>query len=225
MSVTIDGPAGAGKSTVARALAERLGFWYLDTGAMYRAVALAGLRRGVDWQQPGQLARLMPEVHLEVVGSRIFLEGEDVTDAVRSAQVTAVTRFSADNPEVRRRLVEMQRSYAAGRDIVTEGRDQGTVAFPDAQCKVFLTANSRERALRRFRDLQARGEPAPLERVLADLERRDAQDLTRPVGALRTAPDAVVVATDGIGISEVVDRLEAIVRDRREGGNVGRPAT
>ena len=225
MIVTIDGPAGAGKSTVARALAERLGFWYLDTGAMYRAVALAGLRRGVDWQQPGQLARLMPEVHLEVVGSRIFLEGEDVTDAVRSAQVTAVTRFSADNPEVRRRLVEMQRSYAAGRDIVTEGRDQGTVAFPDAQCKVFLTANSRERALRRFRDLQARGEPAPLERVLADLERRDAQDLTRPVGALRTAPDAVVVATDGIGISEVVDRLEAIVRDRREGGNVGRPAT
>jgi len=197
---------------VARALARRLGFCYLDTGAMYRAVALAGLKRGVDWDRPEQLARLAEQVRIEVLGDRIVLDGEDVTETVRTAQVTAVTRFAADNPAVRRRLVAMQREYAAGRDIVTEGRDQGTVAFPDAQSKVFLTAGDRQRALRRLRDLEAQGEPATLDRVLADIRKRDAEDRTRPVGALMAAPEAVEVSTDGMSVDEVVDRLEAIVR-------------
>jgi cytidylate kinase len=212
MIITIDGPAGAGKSTVARALASRLGFHYLDTGAMYRAVALAGLRRGVDWQRPEELARLARQLRIEVVGDRILLDGEDVTETVRSAEVTAVTRFAADNLEVRRQLVGLQRSLAAGKDIVTEGRDQGTVAFPDARCKVFLTASNRQRAMRRLRDLEAQGEPATLDRVLADIDRRDREDMSRTVGALAAARDAVEVSTDEMSVEAVVDRLEEIVR-------------
>jgi CMP/dCMP kinase len=212
MIVTIDGPAGAGKSTVARALAGRLGFRYLDTGAMYRAVALSGLRHGVAWDRPEQLAQVAGQLRIDSVGSRILLDGEDVTDAVRTAEVTAVTRFAADNVEVRRHLVEVQRAFAAGNDIVTEGRDQGTVAFPDAQCKIFLTAGSRQRAMRRMLDLEAQGEPATLDRVLAAIERRDAEDRTRPVGALVAAPDAVEVVTDAMSVEAVVDRLEKIVR-------------
>ena len=162
MIVTIDGPAGAGKSTVARALARRLGYCYLDTGAMYRAVALAGLQAGVDWNRPEQLAELAPTLDLRVSGERIYLQGEDVTDAVRTQAVTSVTRHAANHPQVRAHLVRLQRAVAAGQDIVTEGRDQGTVVFPQAECKIFLTASPEERARRRQRDLQQRGESATL---------------------------------------------------------------
>ena len=167
MIVTIDGPAGAGKSTVARALARRLGYCYLDTGAMYRAVALAGLRAGVDWNRPEQLAELVATLDLRVSGERIYLQGEDVTDAVRTQAVTSVTRYAANHPQVRAHLVLLQRAVAAGQDMVTEGRDQGTVVFPRAECKIFLTASPEERARRRQRDLQQRGEPATLQQILA----------------------------------------------------------
>ena len=143
MIITIDGPAGAGKSTVAKALARRLGFRYLDTGSMYRAVALAGWRRDVDWQKPEQLAEVARQVRLEVQGDRILLDGEDVTDAVRTSEITAVTRFSADNPQIRQRLVELQRRVAERDNVITEGRDQGTVVFPHADFKFFLTASPR----------------------------------------------------------------------------------
>jgi len=214
MIVTIDGPAGAGKSTVARALARRLGFVYLDTGAMYRAVALAGLRRGLDWDRPAELAQLAGELTIEVAGNRILLDGEDVTEAVRTSEVTAVTRHAADNLEVRRQLVELQRAVAAGNDVVTEGRDQGSVAFPRAECKIFLTASPEERAARRLRDLAGQGEAAVIDRVLGDLNRRDREDAERPVGALVRPSGAVEVSTDGLGVEQVVDRLESIVRER-----------
>lgn len=214
MIVTIDGPAGAGKSTVARALARRLGFRYLDTGAMYRAVALAGLRRGVDWDRPAELAQLAGELAIEVVGDRILLDGEDVTEAVRTSEVTVVTRHAADNVSVRRRLIELQRAVAAANNIVTEGRDQGSVAFPEAECKIFLTASPEERAARRLRDLEGQGEATALDRVLGDLNRRDREDAARPFGALVRPSGAVDVSTDGLGIEQVVDRLESIVRDR-----------
>jgi cytidylate kinase len=222
MIVTIDGPAGAGKSTVARALARRLGYSYLDTGAMYRAVALAGLQAGVDWNRPEQLAELVPTLDLRVSGERIYLQGADVSDAVRTQAVTAVTRHAADHPQVRAHLVLLQRNAAAGQNIVTEGRDQGTVVFPQAQCKIFLAASPEQRARRRQYDLQQRGEAATFEEILAAQARRDHEDATRPVGPLLRAPDAVEVLTDDLTPEQVVDRLEELVRRRIGAGEQGR---
>jgi cytidylate kinase len=217
MIITIDGPAGAGKSTVARAVARRLRFRYLDTGAMYRAVALAGLRGSVDWGRPDELADLARHLDLRLCGERIYLEGEDVSEAVRSSEVTAVTRYAADNPRVREHLVLLQRAAAVGADIVTEGRDQGTVVFPDAACKIFLTAGAAERARRRLEDLRLQGESATLEEVLAAQERRDREDAARPVGPLLRAPDAVELASDGLSVDEVVERIASLARARRRG--------
>ncbi len=216
MIITMDGPAGAGKSSVARALARRVGFRFLDTGAMYRAVALAGLRAGVDWSRPDALARLAEKLHIEVDGDRTLLDGEDVTAAVRHPDVTAATRYAADNARVRDRLVALQRRLAAGEDVVTEGRDQGTVAFPDAQLKIFLTASPEERARRRLRDLERQGERASFDEVLAQQAQRDREDAARPVGTLRRAPDAVEVDTDGMPFDAVVDRLVELVNARRQ---------
>ncbi len=216
MIITIDGPAGAGKSTVARALAERLGYVYLDTGAMYRAVALAGMRHGVDFDRPEELADLAVQLQIDVAGPKILLDSEDVTDAIRSAEVTAVTRHAADNPRVREHLVSLQRTLAADRNMVTEGRDQGTVVFADAACKIYLTAGPEERARRRLDDLAARGETSTLEEVLAAQERRDRQDEAREVGPLAAAEDAIEVCTDGLDIEAVVDRLAAIAAERLE---------
>ena len=215
MIITIDGPAGAGKSTVAKALARRLGFRFLDTGAMYRAVALAGLRAGVDWSGPEELSRLAAGLQIEVDGDRTLLNGEDVTDAVRQSEVTALTRFAADNAQVRDRLVRLQRELAANGNVVTEGRDQGTVAFPDADFKVFLTATPEERARRRLHDLQRQGERVLYHDLLAQQERRDREDAARPVGPLRRAPDAVEVVTDGMSFDAVVNHLVELVNDRR----------
>jgi cytidylate kinase len=214
MIVTIDGPAGAGKSTVAKALAQRLGFRFLDTGAMYRAVALAGLRQGVDWDCPQELAEVARRSRIEFRGPQVLLDGADVSDAIRSSEVTALIRFAADNPVVRQHLVELQRRSGENGALVTEGRDQGTVAFPHAECKIFLTASPEERARRRVLDLQARGESPSLDTVLAQQTRRDAQDAARPVGPLVQAPDAVEVSTDGLSLEAVVDRLETLVRQR-----------
>ncbi len=211
MIVTIDGPAGAGKSTVARALARRLGFRFLDTGAMYRAVALAGMRSGVDWDRPAELSQLVGQLKIQVSGDRILLNGEDVTAAVRSVEVTALTRFAADNPTVRKRLVDLQRLAASDDDLVTEGRDQGTVVFPDAKWKIFLTASAEERARRRLRELAGRGESKPLDEVLADITRRDRQDEQRAVGPLARAVDAVTVSTDRMTIEEVVKQIELMI--------------
>ena len=214
MIITIDGPAGAGKSSVAKLLALRLGFRFLDTGAMYRAVALAGMRKGLDWDQPGDLAELAKQIELRVEGERIFLDGEDVSEAIRTTEVTAVTRYAADNPAVRAQLVALQRRTAAGRNIVAEGRDQGTVAFPDAECKIFLTASPEERARRRLDELLAKNEPVTLEQVLAAQNRRDREDQSRSVGPLLPASDAIEVCTDRLSLENTVDRLEAIVRKR-----------
>jgi cytidylate kinase len=214
MIVTIDGPAGAGKSSAARELARRLGFRFLDTGAMYRAVTLAARERGYDLADGEQLARLVGEIHVDLTGDRVLLDGRDVTAAIRKFDITTVIHHAADNGAVRGQLVVWQRAAAAGSDVVTEGRDQGTVVFPDAECKIFLTADEQERAKRRHRDLLARGEEIPFEDVLADQRLRDERDLSRAVGALRKADDAIEVSTDGLTPDEVVARLEKIVRDR-----------
>ena len=216
MIITIDGPAGAGKSTVAKALARRLAFRFLDTGAMYRAVALAGMRQGLDWDVPEDLARLATKLDIKAAGERIHLNGEDVTDAVRTPEVTAVTRYAADNPRIREHLVKLQREVAHGNNIVAEGRDQGTVVFPKAECKIFLTASPEERARRRLQDLESQGEPVTLEQVLAAQERRDGEDAGRAVGPLAPAPDAVEVCTDGMTLEKVVSQLERLVKRNDE---------
>jgi cytidylate kinase len=214
MIITIDGPAGAGKSSVAKLLAKRLGFRFLDTGAMYRAVALAGMRHQLDWNRPRDMAELARRVDLRVEGDRIFLDGEDVSQTIRTTEVTAVTRYAAGNPAVRERLVELQRLAASGQNIVTEGRDQGTVVFPNAQCKIFLTASPEERARRRLDELRAKYISTTLEEVLSSQNRRDHEDASRDVGPLQPAEDALVVSTDGLSLEEVVDKLEAIARKR-----------
>jgi cytidylate kinase len=214
MIITIDGPAGAGKSSVARALAERMGFRFLDTGAMYRAVALAGRLHGLDWDAPDELARLARKLDLRMVGQRVVLNGQDVTEALRSSEVTAVTRYAADNPRVRAHLVELQRKLAGRDDVVTEGRDQGSVVFPDATCKIFLTASPEERARRRLRDLQSQGEPVGFDEVLRAQQQRDREDASRAVGPLVPAVDAVVVCTDGMTQEQVVERLRDLAEEK-----------
>ncbi len=215
MIVTIDGPAGAGKSTVAKRLAARLGFQFLDTGAMYRAVAWAAQESNLDWGDKDAIVELAQRISIELKDDRVYVDRHDVTEAIRTPQVTAVTVHSANNPGVRAHLVEQQREIAAKADFVTEGRDQGSIVFPDAACKIFLTASPEQRAQRRVDDLRARGQQATLEVVLADQNRRDEQDSSREVSPLIEPEDAVVVTTDGMTIDEVVDRLEELVNMAR----------
>ncbi len=184
MIVTLDGPAGAGKSTIARQLADRLGFAFLDTGAMYRSVTLVAVRNHGPWDDPQALTELASQCQIEMDGSRVYLNGEDVSELIRSHEVTSHIHYLADNSAVRERMVALQRGFAEGQDIVTEGRDQGTIAFPNAECKIFLTASAEERARRRVQELRARGQQITVDEVLAQQNERDHRDSTREVGRL-----------------------------------------
>lgn len=201
MLIAIDGPAGAGKSTVARAVAARLGFTYLDSGAMYRCVALAVAQRG------GRASDVAREVRIEL-GERVRLDGRDVTEEIRTPDVTENASKVASNPAVREALVAKQRELVAGGDFVAEGRDIGTVVAPDAEVKVFLTAGAQERARRRAAELGA--DPAT---VLADQRLRDERDSTREHSPLVPAPGAVELDTTGLAIGEVVDRIAALAAE------------
>lgn len=216
--VTIDGPAGSGKSTVARLLAERLGAGFLDTGAMYRAVTLAAIKAGVDMKDPTQLAVVLDKSKFEFTIKAkqmiVFVDGIDVTEQIRDEQVTANARFVAAAPQLRVRLVQMQRDFAAGQEkIVTEGRDQGTVAFPDANVKFYLIADVEERARRRLAELHAKGGAESIEQIRKAIEERDRSDRNRSVGPLKPADDAVVVDTTRLTLEQVVEKLFEGVRE------------
>jgi len=205
--VTIDGPAGAGKSTVARKLAERLGWRFLDTGAMYRAATLAALRAGSDLSSDNELGALVAELEVRLPPGRVLLGEEDVTALIRGVEVTASSKFLADSPSVRRQLTIWQREIAAEQNVVTEGRDQGTIVFPDAFRKFYLTASDLERARRRLAEYQARGESVSLESVQAAQRERDTRDAGRRIAPLKPAADAIVVDTTGLTVDQVVAAL------------------
>ncbi len=214
MIVTLDGPAGAGKSTAARALAARHGWCYMDTGAMYRAVALVALERGISLDDGPLLAGLAEGLAIEFRDGRVLADGRDVSTEIRTERITRATRPVADAPPVRAALKRMQRHMAAGIDVVTEGRDQGSEVFPDAEVKVFLTASPAERARRRHDEELGRGVASSIEAVEREQARRDEGDRTRPVGAMQPAADAVLLETDGLSREQVVERLVELVRAR-----------
>ena len=209
MVIAIDGPAGAGKSTVARALSRALGITYLDSGAMYRCVALTVLRAGADLDDPGAVGALAERAEIELDGGRVRVGGEDVTAAIRSPQVSAAASRISVHPEVRRAMVARQRELIAAGRYVAEGRDIGTVVSPEAPLKVFLSATDAERARRRAAET---GES--VDAVLAAQAVRDSRDRERAHGPLRVAADAIEVDTTGLTVDEVVDRLAGLARER-----------
>jgi cytidylate kinase len=203
--IALDGPSGVGKSTTAKRVAQQLGWDYLDTGAMYRAAALALRRAGIDLDDRPGLERVLAGLRIQQRGIREFLGDEDVSEAIRTPEITRmVTPVSAD-ARVREVLVDQQRRIGGQGGWVVDGRDIGTVVFPDACCKIFLTASVEARAGRRFKELRDKGVPLPLAEVAADLQRRDLADSTRAVSPLCKAADAVELDSSGMALAEVVD--------------------
>lgn len=224
MIIAIDGPAGAGKSTVAHKLAQALDLRYMDTGALYRALTLKALREHVDLGDEkglGQIARRMQITMEHLPGKRpperTFLDGEDVTRAIRSREVSAHVSQVSSHMTVRHELVKKQRAMAAGGGMVVEGRDVGTVVFPRADLKFFITASSRERAKRRYEEMKKEGYGVSLESVEQEMIRRDHMDTTRASNPLKRAPDAILIDTSGKSIPSVVNILLGYVRERLPG--------
>lgn len=220
MIIAIDGPAASGKSTTARLVAERLGYTYIDTGAMYRAVTLAVLRAGIDPEQRKEVESLAQEIsiHLERTSEgtlRTFLDREDVSTAIRSPEVTAHVSLVSAYPGVRQRLVEMQQRIGAHGGVVIDGRDIGTVVFPDADVKVFMVADLDARAQRRQVDLEHMGSSTTVDGILAALAERDRLDSTRQISPLVKAEDAVEIDTSCITVDEQVDRVIELVLSKR----------
>jgi cytidylate kinase len=218
INIAIDGPAGAGKSTIAKRVAKELSYIYVDTGAMYRAMALYLHRNGIDADDTQRIAAACTGADISIEyrdGEQVvLLGGENVNPYLRTQEVSAMASRSSAVPQVRTRLVELQQELAAARNVVMDGRDIGTVVLPDAQVKIYLTASVEVRARRRFLELQEKGEPAVLEEIAAEIAERDHRDMTREVSPLRQAEDAVLVDTSDMGIDEVAERILEIVREK-----------
>ncbi len=205
--IAIDGPSASGKGTVAAAVAQRLGFHYLDSGSLYRLVALAAQRASVDYAEETSVARLAVDLPAEFAAARIFLSGEDVTDAIRSEACSAGASKIAALPSVRAALLERQRAYRRMPGLVAEGRDMGSVVFPDAQLKVFLTASAEARADRRHKQLIEKGMSANIRTLLQDLQERDARDAARTVAPLQRSADAELLETSQLSVEQAVQTV------------------
>ena len=220
--IAIDGPAGTGKSSVSKVLAQRVGAHYLDTGAMYRAATLAVLRAGVALDVPDDIASVVSDAEIELRadgsgGSHVLLDGVDVSGPIRTDEVTNAVSAVSAVPAVRTKMVALQRLHAVNDFVVVEGRDIGTVVFPDAQVKIFLTATPEARALRRHRQNLAAGRDSDFDKVLDSVNRRDHLDSTRTVSPLRPADDAVIVDTSDLSLEQVLDELAGLVQTRTGG--------
>lgn len=221
ITIAIDGPAGAGKSSVAKVLSKKLGCIYLDTGAMYRAVGYKAVRMGIDPHDTDKVVPFLADTVIDVVyedeKQKIFLDGEDVSDKIRTAEMGMAASAVSAIGAVRERLVEMQRQIAAGKSVVMDGRDIGTVVLPNASYKFFVTASAHERALRRYRELEQKGMlDRTLEELEAEIVRRDYDDSHREHSPLRQAEDAILVDTTEMSFDEVVDHLLKIIQEGKE---------
>ena len=217
--IAIDGPAGAGKSTIARRLADRLGFTYIDSGAMYRAVALWAMRQNADTGDMHRMEQLALAADIQLPsGGRVLLNGEDVTAVIRSAEVGKHASVVAAIPGVRRALVEKQRNLGTRTSVIMEGRDIGTVVFPEADVKIFLDADPQERIHRRLRDFEQQGERTPPEAIAAQIRERDQRDRTRAEAPLTQAPDAIYIDSTGLSLDQVEEEILKLVRARVTNG-------
>lgn len=210
-NIAIDGPAGAGKSTIARAAARSLGFLYVDTGAMYRAIALHLLRNHVEAEDTDKIEELLADMTIRIIYSggeqQIILNGENVTSQLRKEEVGNMASKSAANPKVREKLLQLQRDIARDNDVIMDGRDIGTFVLPRADVKVYLTASVEERANRRYLELKEKGQDADIKKIEEDIRTRDFQDMNRSIAPLKQAEDAVVIDSSRLSIPEVMDRI------------------
>ena len=217
-AIAIDGPAGAGKSTIARALAQQLSFIYIDTGAMYRAIGLTAARAGIAGEARDAIVALLPEIRLSLFfdreGQHILLNGEDVSASIRTEQASRYASLVSAIPEVRAFLLDFQRSFAREHDVLMDGRDIGTVVLPDADLKIFLTASPEIRAQRRYLEQQQKGISASYEEILEAIRLRDHQDSTRAIAPLRPAQDAVIVDTSDCDLPEAIARMRKVVKEK-----------
>lgn len=221
MQIAIDGPSGAGKSTIAKTLAKKLNFIYIDTGAMYRSVGLFALRKGIDIKnQPDKVSEVLDEINLtiryEEGVQHIFLNGEDVSDKIRTPEVSIAASAVAVIPAVRLKLVELQRQLAAKSDVIMDGRDVGTYILPDAEIKIFLTATVEDRARRRFEELLQKGTETTFEEVLEDMKWRDKNDSSREFSPLKAADDAILVDTTGNTLEQSVQLMSDMICSKIE---------
>ncbi len=218
INIAIDGPAGAGKSTIAKAVAAKLGIIYLDTGAMYRAVAYAALKKGIDVKDPEGVAQLLENLEMDIRYENgvqnVYVNGENATPYLRTSEMSKAASDISALPVVRYKMVELQREFAAKCDVVLDGRDIGTFVLPDANCKFYMTASPEERAKRRFEELTAKGETCDYNAVLQDIVKRDYNDSHREVAPLKQADDAYYLDTTELSIAEVTERVEKIVKER-----------
>ena len=218
MNVAIDGPAGAGKSTIARAAAKKLGFIYVDTGALYRAVGVYSLRNGLDTENPETVEGTLPHIQVELQFQdgvqHVLLNGEDVSEEIRTPQASMAASAVSAVPAVRRFLFDLQREIAAKNDCIMDGRDIGTVVLPQAEVKIFLTASPETRAMRRFNELQEKGAPDTYEAVPADLKQRDYIDSHRAVAPLKPAEDSVLVDTSALTLPQSVEKVIEVIKEK-----------